>query len=168
MKLLNRISLVAIATIALFSCSSSEDQFIGTWTNECEDEVMGLKILPQKELLTLNDDNSFVQSFTYFADSQYDTLAVVSVNGAWELVNNCLEMSYDTESIVVKCDDEDIIDIFYDNLLGNVALNNEELEKAHEEDSQYGIQNAAVKDNSLISKENLEDEDGEVIYTKVN
>ena len=65
-------------------------------------------------------------------------------------------------------DDEDIIDIFYDNLLGNVTLNNEELEKAHEEDSQYGIQNAAVKDNSLISKENLEDEDGEVIYTKVN
>ena len=168
MKLLNRISLVAIATIALFSCGSSEDQFIGTWANECEDEVMGLKILPQKELLTLNDDNSFVQSFTYFADSQYDTLAVVSVNGSWELVNNCLEMSYDTESIVVKCDDEDIIDIFYDNLLGNVALNNEELEKAHEEDSQYGIQNAAVKDNSLISKENLEDEDGEVIYTKVN
>jgi hypothetical protein len=168
MKLLNRISLVAIATIALFSCSSSEDQFIGTWANECEDEVMGLKILPQKELLTLNDDNSFVQSFTYFADSQYDTLAVVSVNGSWELVNNCLEMNYDTESIVVKCDDEDIIDIFYDNLLGNVALNNEELEKAHEEDSQYGIQNAAVKDNSLISKENLEDEDGEVIYTKVN
>lgn len=168
MKLLNRISLVAIATIALFSCSSSEDQFIGTWTNECEDEVMGLKILPQKELLTLNDDNSFVQSFTYFADSQYDTLAVVSVNGSWELVNNCLEMSYDTESIVVKCDDEDIIDIFHDNLLGNVTLNNEELEKAHEEDLQYGIQNAAVKDNSLISKENLEDEDGEVIYTKVN
>ena len=168
MKLLNRISLVAIATIALFSCNSSEDQFIGTWANECEDEVMGLKILPQKELLTLNDDNSFVQSFTYFADSQYDTLAVVSVNGSWELVNNCLEMNYDTESIVVKCDDEDIIDIFYDNLLGNIALNNEELEKAHEEDSQYGIQNAAVKDNSLISKENLEDEDGEVIYTKVN
>ena len=168
MKLLNRISLVAIATIALFSCSSSEDQFIGTWANECEDEVMGLKILPQKELLTLNDDNSFVQSFTYFADSQYDTLAVVSVNGSWELVNNCLEMNYDTESIVVKCDDEDIIDIFYDNLLGNIALNNEELEKAHEEDSQYGIQNATVKDNSLISKENLEDEDGEVIYTKVN
>lgn len=168
MKLLNRISLVAIATIALFSCSSSEDQFIGTWVNECEDEVMGLKILPQKELLTLNDDNSFVQSFTYFADSQYDTLAVVSVNGSWELVNNCLEMNYDTESIVVKCDDEDIIDIFHDNLLGNVTLNNEELEKAHEEDSQYGIQNAAVKDNSLISKENLEDKDGEVIYTKVN
>ena len=168
MKLFNRLTVVAIAVVALFSCTSNDEQFVGSWVNECEDEVMGLKILPQKELLTLNEDNSFVQSFTYFADSQYDTLAVASVNGSWKFVNNCLEMCYDIKSIVVKCEDEDIIDIFHDNLLGNITLNNEELEKAHNEDSQYGIQNATIKDNTLISKENVEEENGEVIYTKVN
>lgn len=169
MKLFNRLALIICAGIALFSCSSKEEQFIGTWVAESEEEVMGLTFLMQKEALTLNEDNSFSQSFTYFNDeSQYDTLAISSINGYWELNNNCLEMKYDTESIVIKCDDEDIKDVFYDNLFGNVSFANDELEKAHNENSQYGIQNAAVKDSTLISKENIEDESGEVIYTKVN
>ena len=50
--------------------------------------------------------------------------------------------------------------------MGNIKFNNDELKKAHEEGSQYGIQNAAIKDDKLISKENIEDEDGEIIYTK--
>lgn len=167
MKTFNRLALIACATTALFSCSSNEEQFIGTWVTESEEEVMGLTFLTQKESLTLNEDNSFTQSFTYFNDeSQFDTLAISSINGKWGINNNCLEMKYDTASIVIKCEDEDIKDIFYDNLFGNVSFANDELEKAHNENSQYGIQNAAVKDSLLISKENIEDESGEVIYTR--
>lgn len=167
MKLFNRLVLITCAGIALFSCCSKEEQFIGTWVAESEEEVMGLTFLTQKEALTLNEDYSFTQSFTYFNDeSQFDTLAISSINGTWELNNNCLEMLYDTTSINIKCEDEDIKDIFYDNLLGNVSFANDELAKAHKEEAQYGIQNAAVKDSILISKENIEDETGEVIYTK--
>ena len=167
MKLFNRLALITCAGFALFSCTSKEEQFIGSWGAECEEEVMGLTFLTQKETLTLNEDNSFIQSFSYFNDeSQFDTLATTSINGTWELNNNCLEMLYDTTSINIKCDDEDIKDIFYDNLLGNVVFANDELAKAHKEDAQYGIQNAAVKDSVLISKEHIDDESGEVIYTK--
>ena len=167
MKLFNRVVLTTFVAVALFSCSSKEEQFIGTWVAECEEEVMGLTFLSQKESLTLNKDNSFTQCFTYFNDdSLYDTLATTSINGSWTINKNCLEMEYDTTTIVVTCEDEDIKDIFYDNLLGNVVFANDELAKAHKEDAQYGIQNAVVKDSVLISKENIEDKSGEVIYTK--
>lgn len=166
MKLFNKIILATIVGISLYSCSSNEEQFVGSWLYESEEEVMGLTFLPRKEILTLNEDKSFNQSFTYFDESQYDTVAIVSVIGNWVIANNCLEMCYDTTSVVVKCEDEDIKDIFFDDIMGNIKYNNDELKKAHNEDSQYGIQNAAVKDNKLISKENVEDEDGEEIYTK--
>ena len=176
MNLFKKIALSILVGASLHSCSCSDQQeqvseeeagFVGTWKNESEVEILGFTFLPQEESLTLNEDKSFLQSFTYFDEnSKYDTIAIVSVKGTWELADNCLEMSYDTTSVAVKCEDSDIIDIFTDDIMGNIKLNNDELTKAHEEGSQYGIQNAVIKDDKLISKENIEDEDGEIIYTK--
>ena len=124
-------------------------------------------LVPVKEVLTLNENSSFVQAFTYFEDdSYYDTLAIVSVNGEWELANNCLEMVYDTTSVTVNSEDEVFIDELLEQIKGYIKLNNENIQKAHNEDTQYGILNAAVKDGKLISISDSENEEDEVIYTK--
>ena len=174
MNLFKKIALSILIGASLHSCSCSDQQeeeavFVGTWEIEREDiEIFGFTFLPQKESLTLNEDKSFLQSFTYFDEnSKYDTIAIVSVKGTWELADNCLEMSYDTTSVVAKCEGSDITDLFTGgDIMDFIRFNNDKLEKTHEEGSQYGIQNAAVKGDKLISKENIEDEDGEIIYTK--
>ena len=167
MKLFNRIILAFIIGISLYSCSSNNEQFVGSWETEYEEEIIGYNFYPVKEVLTLNENSSFVQAFTYFEDdSYYDTLAIVSVNGEWELANNCLEMVYDTTSVTVNSEDEVFIDELLEQIKGYIKLNNENIQKAHNEDTQYGILNAAVKDGKLISISDSENEEDEVIYTK--
>lgn len=167
MKLLAKLGLYTIACCALFSCSSSsEEQFVGTWTIDGEEEILGYNFLFQKEVLTLNEDNSFSQRFIYLDDTHIDTLAIVSVDGNWELSEGCLEMKYNPSSISIICDDEDTKDLFVENISGKINFANEELENAHKEDAQYGITNATVIDDKIISKVNPTDENGEEIYTK--
>ena len=168
MKLLTKLGVYTIACFALFSCSNStEKQFVGTWTVDGEEEIHGYNFLFQKEILTLNEDNSFYQRFIYLDDTHIDTLAIVSVDGNWELSEGCLEMKYIPSSISIICDDEDTKDLFLENIAGKISFANEELENAHKEDAKYGITNVTVIDDKIISKVNTTDECGEEIYVRV-
>lgn len=165
MKILKTIGIATLACWMLSSCGSSvKDEFVGTWVIESIEEVPGYNILEQEEILTLNNDDTFTQSFAYLDEGEIDTLAIVTIGGTWDISNDYLEMKYDTASVTIICEDEDTKDLFIENITGNAIASNDNLDKAHKNGEQYGIKNVAVKDDKIISKKTPKDNTGETIY----
>lgn len=161
------IATIIIASFIFFACNNSNNEsFVGTWTVECEEEVSGYNLIFQKEILTLNEGDKFNKSFIYLSDNEIDTLAIIDVSGEWDINKQCLEMEYNTNDINITCDDEDAKGFFLADIVGKITFANEELKNAHDNGSQYGIRNVAIKEDKMISKINPEDEDGIIIYIK--
>ncbi len=141
------------ATYMLCACNNiDEKQFVGTWHNKCEAEVDGLGFYQQIETLTLNEDNSFTQHMVYLDDTHTDTIATASINGTWEINDSCLEMRYKPTTISATSIVLEHESIFFNNMLSQATYTNEQLTSAHNEGETFGIKNAEVSGDSLISK----------------
>ena len=145
MNLLKQI-FIAVATLTLLqSCLSGGDEFFGTWVNEYEDEVDGAGFYQQVETLTLNDDYTLTQSWAFLDGTHTDTIARASINGSWEINDSCLEISYNQATINVTT-----VMAYEEPIFFNYA--NEQLKNAHNENTTFGIKNAAVDGNNIVSK----------------
>lgn len=153
MKIAHNIVLTLAVCVSLFACSSHEEsQFVGVWSNACQEEVDAVGIYDMFDTLTLVDDNTFVRKLTYVNLSNTDTIAKVVVSGMWQVNDSCLEMAYATDSISVACDDAELNVAFYNDMATKINLANGELKKAHEQDETHGIKCAYANEKAIISK----------------
>ncbi len=153
MKIVENIVLTLVVCATLFACSSQEEsQFVGVWSNVCQEEVDAVGFYDMIDTLTLVDDNTFVRKLTYVNSSNTDTIAKVEVCGMWEVNDSCLEMAYATDSIYVVCDDAELNVAFYNDMATKINLVNAELKKAHEQDETFGIKCAYANEKAIISK----------------
>ena len=152
MNLLKQI-FIAVATLTLLqSCLSGGDEFFGTWVNEYEDEVDGAGFYQQVETFTLNDDYTLTQSWAFLDGTHTDTIARASINGSWEINDSCLEISYNQATINVTTVMAYEEPIFFNHILAMANYANEQLKNAHNENTTFGIKNAAVDGNNIVSK----------------
>ena len=135
----------------IYSCSSDADEFIGSWEKEYEDEVDGWGFCHHYETLTLNDDNSFTQSWSYLDGTKTDTIARASISGNWEVNDSCLEMEYDQTTLNASSVVFENEPIFFNVVLAKTSLANEQLKSAHDEDSTFGVKKVMVKEDKIIS-----------------
>ncbi len=153
MKLFKNIALSLVVCATLLSCNShDESQFVGVWSNACQEEVDAVGIYDMFDTLTLVDENTFVRKLTYVNLSNTDTIAKVVVSGMWQVNDSCLEMAYATDSISVVCDDAELNVAFYNDMATKINHANAELKKAHEQDETHGIKCAYANEKAIISK----------------
>lgn len=164
MKIVENIVLTLVVSVTLLACSShDESQFVGVWSNVCQEEVDAVGFYDMFDTLTLVDDNTFVRKLTYVNSSNTDTVAKVEVCGMWEVNDSCLEMAYATDSIHVACDDADLYVAFYNDMATKINHANAELRSAHEQNTTYGVKHAMANDKAIMSKS----DSANAIYTRV-
>lgn len=153
MNIIKNLLLTLVCFSIISSCSSPEHEALfGIWTTEYEDEVDGAGFYQQIETLSLNKDFTFTQTWAYLDDTHTDTIAKASINGKWQINDECLEMSYNPTSIVVTSIMINDEPIFFNHVLAKADYTNQQLEEAHYEGSTFGIKNVATEGNKMISK----------------
>lgn len=167
MTVIRKILLTIVALVATFSCGYFGDkEFVGVWENKCEEEVEAMGFFNHVETLTLNDNHSFTQKYAYLDGTLTDTIATASIDGTWEINDSCLELRYNPTTItatsVIATDEP----IFFNNILSKATYNNEQLQKAHDEDSSFGVKNVMVKDDKIISNGTSATDKPIEIYTR--
>lgn len=146
------IALIAASSLLCACNAVDESQFVGTWENACEVEVDGLGFYPQVETLSLREDNSFTNRIAYLDDTLTDTIATATISGTWEVNDSCLEMRYKPTTLSATSIVMEHESIFFNNMLSQITYANEQLTSAHNEGKTFGLNNAAVSGDSLISK----------------
>lgn len=146
------IVLIAASSLLCACNAVDESQFVGTWENACEVEVDGLGFHSQVETLSLREDNSFTIRIAYLDGTLTDTIATTTISGTWEVNDSCLEMRYKPTTLSAASIVMEHESIFFNNMLSQITYTNEQLSSAHNEDKTFGLNNAAVSGDSLISK----------------
>lgn len=169
MKYSSNILFAFLVSVLLFSCFSREEsKFVGTWTNNEEQEVDAVGFFEMFDTLILAEDNSFTQKLTYVDSYNTDTVASVVVNGNWQLNDSCLEMQYATDTIIVKCDNPELYAAFYNDMVGKINYANEELFNAHNQGRKFGIQNVMANEKTITTRAITPDQRPIEIYFRAN